>query len=128
MGNVTKFALQNNTMDNPSMDDIFNEIKRLSYLQKSPNGVGGDLAKMNEEWGELGRLISMRMGMQDNPFSAEQFKIEYTEESVDLIQNILLMCHKEGIEWADLADAFVRKNKKWEDGIVSGKYDKRKPA
>lgn len=116
------FALQNNTMDNPSMDDIFNEIKRLSNLQKSPNGVGGDLAKMNEEWGELGRLISMRMGMQDNPFSTEQFKTEYTEESVDLIQNILLMCHKEGIEWADLAAAFVRKNKKWEDGIVSGKY------
>ena len=104
------------------MEKIFEEIR---VLQNSPMGLGGDLAKMNEEWGELGRLISMRMGMQDNPFTPRQFKKEFTGEAVDLIQNICVWCQNEGITWADLQSTFIKKNSKWRKGIKSGKYGRR---
>ena len=106
-------------MKNKTMLELFKDVKRIAELQNKKKGkdVAADGMKFNEEAGELNKLICMRIGRKKKMFGEKTFRKEFIGEGADVIQNLFVLFHNEGIEFDELLEGLAEKNQKWENQL-----------
>jgi NTP pyrophosphatase (non-canonical NTP hydrolase) len=97
----------------------FKEVwKEVSEIDKEDDCLLSEaVCKFVEEFGELSTEINKVIGRKSTNESKEDIRENILEESADVIQNLLLIFNRLGLDPDELLDKVRVKNEKWKSVI-----------